>query len=513
MVQTVGAAWLMVSLGGSSQFVALVQTATSLPIVILALWAGALADSCDRRLIMLAAQYLIAFASLILALCAMQGLLNPSLLLGLTFLIGCGTALKIPAWQASVGEMVARPALPTAIAMNSVGYNIARSAGPAFGGVIVAASGAVGAFVANAVSSIGMIYVLTRWRPVQPRQALPSEGLFSGVITGLRFTAMSPNIRTVLIRGALFSASASAAPALMPLIARDLLGSGPLVYGLLLGVFGAGAVSGAFGRDRLRHRFSGEHLVRLAGLALAVGVGIATLSPWLWVTLFSLALAGAGWVLALSTFNVTVQVATPRWVLARALSIHQVAVFGGMAAGSAVLGALADQGGVKLALLVAVGGQAVSVLVGWILPVPDSDHLDLDPLDTFVEPGTAVSVQPSDGPVVIMLHYKIPEPNIPNFFRIMKERRRIRQRDGAQGWRLYRDLAGQNIWVERYHVATWLDYLRHNSRRTSEDRHSIEQLQTASAEPVLISRFLECRVDAAPVGVQNRSASDQTQPG
>ena len=500
LIQTVGAAWMMTALGASSQSIALVQTATTLPIVLLSLLAGALADNHDRRVIMLAAQVFMLVVSAALAICAALGVLTPWLLLGFTFLIGYGTSLKNPAWQASVGDMVSRPALPAAVAMNSMGFNIARSLGPAIGGVIVAAVGAAAAFAVNAVSYIGLIAVLARWKqPLAPR-LLPPERLGVAIEAGLRYVALSPNLRVVLIRAATFGIGASATPALMPLIARDLVGGGALIYGLLLGAFGLGAVGGAFSRNRLRSRLSNEQIVRAAGIALAVGAGVAAISTHAVFALPALALAGAGWVLALSTFNVSVQLASPRWVVARTLSIYQMAAFGGMAAGSALFGWLTDTHGVTISLLCAAGAQLAAVVLGFRLSLPDTETLDLDPLDRFREPETVVPIEPRSGPIVVTVEYRIPDDRIVAFLTAMSERRRIRRRDGAHGWRLLRDLGDGALWIERYHVATWLDYVRHNTRRTRADLANIELLHRLQDdnEPIRVHRMIERQTGTLP---------------
>lgn len=500
LIQTVGAAWMMMAMGASSQLIALVQTATTLPIVLLSLAAGALADNHDRRVIMLIAQGVMLVVSVALAICAWLGVLTPWLLLGFTFLIGCGTALKNPAWQASVGDMVPRPALPAAVAMNSMGFNIARSVGPAIGGAIVAVAGAAAAFALNAVSYIGLIVVLARWKqPAAPR-LLPPERLGVAIDAGLRYVAMSPNLKVVLIRATTFGIGASATPALMPLIARDLVDGGALVYGLLLGAFGLGAVGGALGRTWLRARLSNEQIVQAAGLALAAGAAIAAVSPYAVVTLAALALAGTGWVLALSTFNVSVQMLSPRWVVARTLSIYQMATFAGMAVGSALFGRLAHDYGVSISLLAAAGIQLMAILLGFRLVLRDAESLDLDPLDRFREPETAVEIEPRSGPIVVTVEYRIPAERLVAFLTAMSERRRIRRRDGAHGWRLLRDLGDEAVWVERYHVATWLDYVRHNTRRTRADLANSDLLRELQAadEPIRVHRMIERQTDSLP---------------
>ena len=477
LVQAVGASWLMTSLSDSPQEVALVQASTALPIMLFSLAAGAIADNLDRRKVMLCAQIYMVAVSLLLALFAWNDWLSPWGLLGFTFAIACGTALNNPAWQASVGDMVPRAALPGAVALNSMGFNMARSVGPAIGGAIVAVAGAAGAFLTNAVSYIGLIAVLLRWHPERKPRTLPRERIDTAMAAGLRYVAMSPNLIVVLLRGCLFGAAAAAIPALMPVVARDLIVGGPLTYGILLGAFGVGAVGGALSSGRLRARLSTEGIVRLASVAMVLG-GIGTgLSRSLVLTLPALMLAGSGWVLALSTFNVTVQLSTPRWVVGRALSLYQMATFGGMAAGAWGFGTIADGRGVTVALLAAAGLQAFGGLAGLILPLPTGGDADLEPLDNMTDPETAVPVHARSGPIVITVEHRVDEANIPAFLVAMNERRRICRRDGARRWTLLRDLAEPDLWIERYHVATWLEYIRDRQRRTRADLENAERIR------------------------------------
>lgn len=500
LIQSVGASWMMLSLSGSERMVALVQASVTLPILLLSLLAGAIADNLDRRRVMLFAQSLMLTVSVVLAAFAWAGWLTPVTLLTFTFLIGCGTALNGPAWQASVGDMVGRPALPSAIALNSMGFNIARSLGPAIGGAIVAAAGAAAAFLVNALSYVGLIVVLSRWRPVRSPRQLPPERLDLAMAAGVRYVAMSPNIRRVLFRALLFGLSASALPALMPIVARDLVGGGPLTYGVLLGAFGVGAVAGALQVRRLRARFATEQVVRLASVAFAIGAATAGVSQSLFATIAALFVAGAGWVVALSTFNVTVQLAAPRWVVARALALYQMFAFGGMAAGSFLFGSLAEVQGLAPALVGAALLQLAGILIGTFQPLPAMQEVNLDPLARWKEPETQVPVTPRSGPIVIRIEYRIREADIQAFLEAMGERRRIRLRDGARHWSLLRDLADPELWLERYHVATWLDYVRHNQRRTHADATNMQQILALHIGPEkpAVQRMIERETHTLP---------------
>ncbi|MEO8722257.1 MAG: MFS transporter [Sphingobium sp.] len=486
LIQSVGASWMMTSLTRSPALVALVQASTTLPIVLLSLMAGALADNHDRRKIMLAAQIFMLAVSVLLSLCTYLGLLSPWLLLSFTFLIGIGTALHAPAWQASVGDMVPREVLPGAITLNGMGFNVARSFGPALGGAIVAAAGAAAAFFVNAVSYIGLIVVLARWHPPVHEQTLPPEPIGVAMGAGLRYVAMSPDIRSVLIRAAFFGLAASAIPALMPLVARHIIAGGAFTYGLLLGSFGTGAVLGVLGGARVRHLMSNEALVGLATAALGIGSIAIGLSHNLILTFVALLIAGSGWVLALSTFNVTVQMASPRWVVGRALALYQMSAFGGMALGSWLCGELAALHGISGALLIAGGVQLSGILLGRFLPIPPANALDMNPLSQWHEPRIAIELEPRSGPIVITLDYRIAPENIDLFLAEMAERRRIRLRDGARHWTLLRDLEIEDMWIERYHVATWNEYIRHNERRTQADAASYDRIRALQREGVEI---------------------------
>jgi MFS family permease len=483
LIQSVGAAWLMTSIGASADLIALVQASTTLPIMLFSLMAGAIADNFDRRKLMLAAQIFLLAVSVVLTVCAYLELVTPWLLLTFTFLVGCGTAFNGPAWQSLVGEMVPRSDLPAAIALNSMGFNIARSVGPALGGLVVATIGAFAAFALNAISYLGLIAVLARWQPVRPPRTLPPESLGSAMAAGIRYVAMSPNLAVVLLRGAVFGLAAIAVQALMPLIARDLIQGGPLTYGLLLGAFGVGAVGGALLSTRLRQAMSLEALVRIAFISFAICAAVAGLSKFATLSIAAMALGGASWVLALSSFNATVQLSSPRWVVGRALALYQMATFGGMAFGSWIWGVAAERFGTADALLIAAGMLVAGAALGLRLPLPGLKALNLDPLDRWTEPDLAVDILPRSGPVVITIEYRIREADVVAFLAVMAERRRIRRRDGARHWTLLRDLENPEIWIERYHNPTWLDYVRHNQRITQADAAVGERLRALHQGP------------------------------
>lgn len=514
LIQSVGASWLMTSLTPSQTLVALVQTSVTLPIMLLSLLSGAIADNAEQRSVMLCAQSFMLIVSALLAIFAWNDMLTPWLLLGFTFLLGVGTALNNPSWQASVGEMVPRPVLPAAVSLNSMGFNLARSVGPAIGGAIVAAAGAATAFLINAVSYIGLIAVLARWKPPARVTQLPREKIGAAVESGIRYVSMSPHLQVVILRASIFGLTASAITALMPLIARDHVSGGALTYGILLGAFGIGAVLGALSSSRVREHRSNEEVATLGILMMAVGTILAGVSYILPVTITALMLSGAGWVITLATLNVTVQMSSPRWVVGRALSLYQMAAFGGMAIGSWAAGLLADWDGVGTALVISGLFQVSAALLGLRYPLPQVEQLNLDPLSRWQEPDTAVSIQPRSGPIVTTIEYRIDDANISTFLVAMGERRRIRIRDGARHWALLRDLAEVDLWIERYHVATWVEYVRHNQRRTQADAANSERLMELHKGPDApkVRRMIERQTGALGTPVTGQLGDPLTDP-
>ncbi|TGQ52838.1 MFS transporter [Mesorhizobium sp. M1C.F.Ca.ET.193.01.1.1] len=493
LIQGVGAAWMMTTIATSSYQVALVQASTTLPIMLFALIAGAIADSFNRRKVMLVAQTFMLVVSALLTVFTWFGWMTPWTLLAFTFLIDSGTALNSPSWQASVGDMVPRAKVPAAVALNSMGFNITRSVGPAIGGIIVAAAGAAAAFAANAISYIGLIAVLFRWKPEVPAPTLPREALGAAMGAGLRYVAMSPNIGKVLARGSAFGFSAGAVLALLPLVARDVVKGDALTYGIMLGAFGIGAVGGALISVRLRQLLSSETMVRAAFAGFALCALNAAVSHNAWQTSAGLLIGGACWVIALSHFNVTVQMSTPRWVVGRVLSIYQTATFGGIALGSWIWGVVADAHGAETALMAAAVAMLAGGAIGFFLPLPQQTALNLDPLNRFKEPMLALDLKPRSGPIAIMIEYVIREEDVAEFLATMAERGRIRRRDGARNWTLARDLENPGIWIEHYHTPTWVEYIRHNRRATHADAVVGERIRAlhSSQDPPRVRRMIE----------------------
>jgi MFS family permease len=477
LIQAVGASWLMTLLAPRPEMVALVQAATTAPIMLLSLAGGATADIWDRRRVMLVAQVLMLGVSTVLTVMAYLEHINAGLLLLFTFLIGVGTALYGPAWQSSVGEQVPRSEVSAAVSLNSLAYNLARTAGPAIGGLLVAAAGVSAAFLANTLSYIGLIGVLATWRRRSPPRTLPPERVLTAMGTGLRYAALSPGIRTVLIRGLLFGLLGSPIWALLPLVARDLVGGGARTYGLLFGALGLGAVLGALGSATARLRYRNERVVRNATIGFGVATFLTGVSSWHILTTAALVVTGACWVTALSTLNVTVQISSARWVAGRTMATYQMVTFGGVTIGSWLWGVFADHLGLVLTFALAGTLLSASALLGLKLPLPQPEGLNLDPSESSLagQGMPATSNGPFlPGPVVVTVEYRITPRDAAAFRIAMAELRRIRRRDGARRWTLMQDAADPEAWIERFHSASWLEHLRRHHRFTVAD-HEIER--------------------------------------
>ncbi|HSP90149.1 MAG TPA: MFS transporter, partial [Vicinamibacterales bacterium] len=456
MIQTVGAAWLMATIAPSPNQVALVQTANALPYFFLSLFAGALADTRDRRSIMLVSQVLALLASVALAVVALAGGITPSLLLALTFLIGCGAALFAPAWQASIGDQVPRAQIAPAVMANAVGFNLARSVGPAIGGVIVAAIGAAAAFLVNAVSYIGIIATLLWWRPKRLPGDLPPEPLGAAMAAGLRYVSLSPHLLAILLRCTLYTIPIAAVPALMPIVARDLLGGGAATFGILLGGFGVGAMLGALSSATLRHRFSSDTLLRiLSALAFVAMIGIGQ-SRWASVTLLAHVLAGSVWTLAFANFNIAVQLSSPRWVTGRMLATYQTIAFASMALGSWWWGEFAHAMGLREALTTAGVASLLSLAAARWLPIAMEQLGSLDPRTRIELNPPSVEIHSASGPIVVVIEYRVPPGNAVEFAATINEVGRIRRRDGARAWSICQDIDATDLWIERFESPTWL---------------------------------------------------------
>ena len=493
MVHLVGAGWLMATLTSSQSMVALVQASVAAPVVFVSYIAGVMADSRDRRSLMLFSQLFMLLVSIVLTALVLTGMLTPRVLLTCTFLIGLGMALNNPPWQASINDMVPRQDLPSAVSMNAMGMNVTRSVGPALGGVIVAALGATAAFAVNAVTYLALIGVLLGWRPSQNPSRLPREGFLRAMGAGVRYLMLSPNILTMDARAFLFCFAGIVVQSLLPLVARDILQANASVYGTLLGAFGGGAVLGALSSVRLRNRFAHETIARscMAGFALMC-LSISQ-STSLMLTLASVLAAGFCWINVMTMVNASVQMSTPRWVLGRLISLFMTAIFAGQAIGSWVWGGVAESYGLPAAFLIAGGVMVVNLALGFRFPLPAHSDLDLQPLNRVNEPALKLNLQRRSGPIQVTVEYRIDQGDVAEFLTLIDQRRRIRVRDGARRWMLLRDVAEPDIWIESYHFPTWTDYVRSIDRRTVTDDIVIQRLLALhrAAAPPKVQRMIE----------------------
>ncbi|HMD98673.1 MAG TPA: MFS transporter [Terriglobia bacterium] len=487
----VGASWLMTQLAPSPLMVSLIQTAEALPVFLLALAAGALADVVDRRRLLIFSQSWMLGAALGLGILTVLHLTTPQLLLAFTFLLSFGGALNGPAWQAIVPELVPRRELPAAVSLNSVGFNVARAAGPALGGLVVAAAGSGAVFLLNAVSFLGVIVVLYRWHHAPRSSVLPAERVMGAIRAGARYVAHAPSMHSVLVRVSLFMFGASALWGLVPLFARATLGRGAAGYGVLLGFFGTGAVIGGSILPRLQQELGLRRL--LAGGALVFAAALALMATWRHfpVACVGMFAAGFAWTTELSTFNTSVQLTTPAWVRGRALAVYQLTYFAGMGACSALWGSVALRLGIPRALLVAALSLAVGLVVAVRFPVSFGEGIDLAP-SARPAPVTASEPQAERGPLLVTVEYRIDPQHAAEFTRAMIELGRVRRRDGAMRWGLFEDVAQPGRYLETFVVESWVEHLRQHERSTVADQQVRERVQRfhLGEEPPVVSHLL-----------------------
>lgn len=488
----VSAGWLMTSMAPQPLMVALVQAATSLPMFLFALPAGALADIVDRRRLLLAAQTWMLLAAAALAALAYLGEVTPALLLAGTFALAVGAALNAPTWQAVVPELVPRVQLAEALALNGVAVNVARAVGPALGGFVIAGFGAGAVFLLNSLSFVAVIGALARWRREPERRALPPEKLFGAVRSGFRYVRRAPAFQAVIARSATFVLCGSALWALLPLVARVELQSGPAGYGTLLGSFGLGAIAAALALPRLRARVPVETLLGAATLVFAAVTAAIAHAPSLGVGCAATFAGGAAWLIFLSILNVTAQTALPGWVRARALATYLVFFFGAMSAGSAGWGWLAGRLGIPAALAVAAAAMVAGLAMRLRFPIAGGDGADLAPDVHWPAPAVVGRIAHDRGPVLVTLDYRIDPERAREFALAMDDVRVIRERDGAILWGLFVDAADPARYVESFLVDSWLEHLRQHERTTVADRAALERVRRfhVGADGPLVSHLI-----------------------
>jgi len=480
-MQGVGAAWLMVSLGAGPAYVALTQTASSLPFFLLALPAGSAGDIFDRRKLVLATESWMMGVAVLLVVLTISGLMSPWLLLVLTFALSTGDAFETPTWRAILPELVPKDDLAAASALNGIEFNLTRAVGPALAGVVIAVAGVATAFVVNVASFLGVILVVAKWkRPIRKRSA-PPETLTGATLAAIRYVRNSPAILTVVLRTGIVMFFSSAIFALLPSVARG-VNKTAVGYGLLLGCFGVGAIAGAFVMQWARRRWSTEVVVSagviILGLVLvtmSVLHRLSTLSPILLI-------GGAAWVIFISLINALVQSLAPDWVRARVLAIFILVYQGSFAAGSAFWGAVAQRASIRAALMYAGIGTIGSVVFVLFAKLPDSTA-DLSPWNHWRMPIVVEEVKANlrQGPVLVTVEYQVVREREVEFVRIINEYARIRRRDGAYRWGIFRDTETANRFLETFLVNSWAEHLRQHERQTQSDEALERRLRSCVA--------------------------------
>lgn len=467
-VHEVGAGWLMVTLNPNPLMVSLVQAATALPVFLLALPGGALADIIDRRRYLIYTQAWMLLVVLALAVTTALGWVNAWTLLAFTFALACGSALNTPAWAATVHEIVLRGELQAAIALNSLGINLARAVGPAIAGLVVTASGPQAAFMLNAVSFIGVIVVLARWQRAPAPSTLPAERFSGALRAGVRYVREATALQYVMGRAAAFFLFSSASWALLPLVARN-SGGGANTYGLLLAGIGIGAVSAALVMPHLRQRFSRDVLVRGATVVYAAGTAGVALAASLWVLFAAVLACGAAWLGLLSTLHVSAQTAVPQWVRARALSVYLMVYAAGMTGGAVLWGAIATRLGVSVALVTAAAGLLLAMFITWRLTLGGEDGLSRSAPAALMRSTGHDDIAPERGPVAVHVEYAVAVDDSEAFVAAAQGMERIRRRDGALSWGLFEDPETPGRYVETFVVESWAEHMRQHHRGTAGD--------------------------------------------
>jgi MFS family permease len=482
-IHDVAAAWVMAETTDSPLMVAAVQSATTLPVVLLAIIAGTLADIVDRRRYLILAQLWMLLVASTLAVLAHQDRLGPWVLVALTFALGIGAAMALPAQQATTPELVPKPMLGPAVALGSLSMNIARAIGPALGGLIVAQAGIAWAFAVNALTFLGVAVVLWRWRRAPATSVLPPETFGVALRAGLRYATRASVLQAVLVKAAWFFTFASALTALLPIVVKQDLHASAGTYGLLLGCIGAGAIGGAMLLPGLRTRMDPDRMVLLATLAYAACILAIALLRWVPLLYAIALLAGFAWIAVLSSLQIAAQTAVPAWVRARALSLYIVVFSGGMAAGSLGWGWLAQTFGTPRALLAAGLGTAVAALVGARFRLGEAAHVNVTPSGHWPQPVVGPDLHDDRGPVLVTIEYRIDPARRATFLQRMQPLGRARRRNGALQWGVAEDSTQPGVYLEYFVDASWREHLRQHERVTEDERALQDALLETLADP------------------------------
>lgn len=485
-MQSVGAAWLMVSLGAGPAFVALTQTASTLPFFLLALPAGAIGDIVDRRKLILYTEAWMVGVAVVLTITTFAGVMSPWVLLALTFALSAGDALETPTWRALLPELVGKADLAAASALNGIEFNFARAVGPALAGALIAAAGVGAAFAVNIVSFVGVIVVIARWkRPVRPRSA-PRETLGGATIAALRYVRYSPSLGPIMLRAGVTICTGSALLALLPTVARG-LSDNPTVYGLLLGCFGTGAILGALTIRPVCGRWSLETVTGGATVILGAMIMVVGALHNLIALAAIMLIAGAAWLLFISLINALVQNLAPDWARARVLAVFLLIFQGGLAIGSAFWGALAARVGIETVFVAAGVSTVATAALGFVAKFPNLP-IDLSPWNHWRMPTIKSEHAPSvdQGPVLVTVEYHVPSHEAERFLHAMEQYGRVRRRDGASRWGIFRDLERADVFLEMFEVTSWAEHLRQHERFTRGDAALEEEIRRyAENEPII----------------------------
>ena len=475
--------WLMTSLDPDPLIVSLVQVAASLPIFLLAIPAGALADIFDRRRFLIVGEAANTVIAAIFAAIVALHLVTAASLLIFTFLISAFGALTAPAWQAVTPQLVPKPDLQAAIAANSIGFNVARVVGPALGGALTAAFGIVAPFWVNAISNLGINGALLWWHPPRRRTTrLPAERFARAIRAGLRYARNNRYLRAALFRAVGFFVFASAYWALLPLIARNRIAAGPEVYGLLLGAIGGGAIAGSFGLPYAKARLGGDRLVAAGTIGTALALVLFGLAHDIATAFAASLIAGASWIAVLSSLNVAAQVVLPEWVRARGLAIFMTIYFGAYTVGSAIWGQVAASWDIPVALFIAAAGAILSIPLTWRWHLQTGANVDLTPSMHWPAPIVNLDIEQDRGPVMVTVEYRIDPAKRRAFLRALERLADERRRDGAYRWGIFEDAADPARFVEAFLVESWLEHLRQHERVTNVDRVLQTQIQRFQIE-------------------------------
>jgi MFS family permease len=482
-IHDVAAAWVMAETTGSPLMVAAVQSATTLPVVLLAIVAGTLADIVDRRRYLIIAQLWMLLVASTLAVLAHLDMLRPWTLVALTFALGIGAAMAMPAQQATTPELVPRPMLGPAVALGSLSMNIARSIGPALGGLIVAQAGIAWAFAVNALSFLGVAIVLWRWRRSPASSALPPETFGAALRAGLRYARQASVLQSVLVKAACFFVFASALTALLPIVVKQELGASAGTYGLLLGCIGIGAIGGAMLLPALRTRFDPDAMVLAAtGVYAGCMVALALLRniPALYVVSL---LNGFAWITVLSSLQIAAQTSVPAWVRARALSLYIVVFSAGMAVGSLGWGAVAQAYGTPMALIVAAIGTVIAALASWRFKLGEAARVNVTPSGHWPQPVVAGDVGGDRGPVLVTVEYRVDIARREEFLARMQPLGHARRRNGAVQWGVAEDSTQPGTYLEYFVDCSWHEHLRQHERVTEDERALQDAIKALLEDP------------------------------